>query len=61
MALLQHDNGKFTDSAVFTVYEDKNEHLHAETSKNGQLPMRLTLNVAVEQVITCVHIAINPG
>lgn len=55
MGLLQHDNGKFTDSEVFIVYEDKNEHLHAETPTNGQLPMRLTLNAAVEQVSTCVH------
>ena len=50
MGILQHDGGKFTDSEVFIVYEDRNEHLHAETAKNGQLPMRLTLNAVAEQV-----------
>ena len=50
--LLQHDSGKFTDSEVFIVYEDKDEHLHAETLKNGQLPMRMTINAAAEQVST---------
>ena len=50
MGLLVLDCGKITDSEVFIVYEDKNEHLHAETRKNGQLPMRITLNAAAEQV-----------
>ena len=47
--ILACDGGKFSDNEVFIVYEDRHEHLHAETSKNGQLPMRLKINVAVEQ------------
>ena len=48
--ILQCDGGKYSDNDVFIVYEDRNEHLHAESLKNGQLPMRLKVNVACEQV-----------
>ena len=48
--LLACDGGMFSDKEVFIVYEDRNEHLHAETPKTGQLPMRLKINAAVEQV-----------
>lgn len=47
--LLACDGGNFSENEVFIVYEDRNEHLHSETSKNGQLPMRLKINCAVEQ------------
>ena len=48
--ILACDGGKFLEKEVFIVYEDRNEHLHAETAKKGQLPMRLKINAAAEQV-----------
>ena len=57
--ILACDGGKFSDEDVFIVYEDRNEHLHAETSKNGQLPMRLKVNVACEQVSIREHVDVH--
>ena len=50
--ILACDGGMCSDKDVLIVYEDRNEHLgylYAETSKNGQLLMRLKINAAVEQ------------
>ena len=41
-------DGPPTDD-VLVVYEDKDEHIHAETPSRGQLPIRMDLEAATEK------------
>ena len=41
-------DGPPTDD-VMTVFEDKDEHIHAETPSSGQLPIRMKVQAAFER------------
>ena len=47
MGLLSTDGPPMDD--VMVLYEDKDEHIHAETPASGSLPIRMKLQAAIER------------
>ena len=41
------------DDDVLFLYEDRDEHIHAETAASGQLPIRMKVEAAIESSGLC--------
>ena len=53
MTIIGTDGKRAEDEDVLHVYENKDEHLHAESAESGTLPRRLKLACAVDESGLC--------